>query len=179
LAKKDFDRAIHEFEIALPRDSKNAKLYSDLGAAWLEKARLDTERKGQGQGAEALNRSFENLTKAIELNSHLLEARFNRALCFELMMLPVRAEEEWREYLKGDSTTPWAEEAKLRLKELEERNKRQSMSEEKLLQDFRAAFEHGDDAAAWLIVSQHRTLEPANALIDLFSIGDQANGLSH
>jgi CHAT domain-containing protein/Tfp pilus assembly protein PilF len=171
LAKKDFERAIHEFEIALSRDSKNAKLFSDLGAAWLEKARLDSERKGPGQGAEALNRSFENLTKAIEFNSHLLEARFNRALCFELMMLPVRAEDEWREYLKGDSTSPWAEEAKHKLKELEERNKRQAVSDEELLQDFRAAFENGDDTAGWLIVSQHRDLSGgpiANALINLY-----------
>src|SRR6266852_5277097 len=35
LAKKDFDKAIKEFDEALKGDPKNAQIYSDLGVAWL------------------------------------------------------------------------------------------------------------------------------------------------
>ena len=42
LAKKQFDDAIKEFDEALKGDPKNAKLYSDLGAAWLEKGKIDS-----------------------------------------------------------------------------------------------------------------------------------------
>ena len=170
LARKQFDDAIKEFEEALKGDPKNAEVYSDLGAAWLEKGKLDSEGKDQGLSAEDKARSLENLTKAIELNANLLAARFNRALCYELMLIPGRAEDEWREYLKKDSSSPWADDARRKLKEIEERNKRQPISEEKLLQDFRAAFANRDDAGAWLIVSQHRDLSGgpiANALISL------------
>ncbi len=169
LARKQFDDAIKEFEEALRGDPRNASLYSDLGVAWLEKGKLEAERQEQGKSAEPLNRGFEYLTKAVELNADLLEARFNRALCYELMMLPRNAEEEWREYLKRDASSLWADEARRKLKELEERNKNQAVSEEELLKEFRTAFEKGDDTGAWAIVSQHRDISGgpiANALID-------------
>src|SRR2546427_2666569 len=81
LAKKQFDDAIENFDKALKGDPKNAQIYSDLGAAWLERGKLDLEGKEPGKGMEELGRSLENLTKALELNPNLLEARFNRALC--------------------------------------------------------------------------------------------------
>src|SRR2546427_6989401 len=81
LAKRQFDDAIEDLDKALKGDPRNAQIYSDLGAAWLEKGKLDLEGKEPGKGMEELGRSLENLTKALELNPNLLEARFNRALC--------------------------------------------------------------------------------------------------
>src|SRR5207244_12377154 len=106
LTKKQFDDAIKEFEEALKGDTKNAQLYSDLGAAWLEKGRIDLEKAranskdpSGGTGLEELGRSQENLGKALELNPNLLEAHFNRALCRQYLMLSQQAEEDWHEYL--------------------------------------------------------------------------------
>jgi tetratricopeptide (TPR) repeat protein len=115
LAKGDFDRAIEEFDAAIKGDPNNAQLYSDLGAAWLEKGRRDVDGKERGKGLEELARSFGSLSKAIELNGNSLEARFNRALCFQLQLLP-QAEDEWREYLKRDPNSRWSEEARGNLK---------------------------------------------------------------
>jgi tetratricopeptide (TPR) repeat protein len=130
LAQRDFDKAIEQFDEALKGDSKNAQIYSDLGAAYLEKGKIDLE-KGKtepasseaGKGMEELGRSLENLKRAIELNANLLEALFNRALCRQYLMLPQQAEEDWHEYLKRDSTSAWAEEARRNLQRLEERKK--------------------------------------------------------
>jgi CHAT domain-containing protein len=169
LAKKEFDKAIEQFNEALRADTKNAQLYSDLGAAWLEKGKYDTDRNEQGKSIEEFGRSLENLTKATELNGNLLEARFNRALCYQLMLLPRQAEEEWRVYLKQDSKSPWAEEAKQNLMRLEERKNKASAIQEYLLRDFRTATESKDERTAWLIVSRHRDISGgpiANALID-------------
>jgi CHAT domain-containing protein/Tfp pilus assembly protein PilF len=169
LAKKQLDEAIKEFDEALKSDQKNARLYSDLGAAWLEKGKEESERNEQGKAAAGFARSFDNLKKAIDLDDNLLPARFNRALCYQLMLLPLQAEAEWREYLKRDPSSPWANEAKNKLKQLEDRKHQTSDSEEKLLPEFRAAFQRADDATAWEIVSQHRDFSGGpitNALID-------------
>src|SRR6185295_8495230 len=63
LARKDFDRAIHEFELARASGSSNAKLYSDLGAAWLEKGKIDREGKEPNKGLQELGRSLEYLNQ--------------------------------------------------------------------------------------------------------------------
>jgi len=103
LARKEFDKAIERFNEALKADPKNAQLYSDLGAAWLEKGRIDRDGKEPGKGMEELGRSLENLNKALELDPNQLEALFNRALCEAELTLYVQAESDWREYLKKES----------------------------------------------------------------------------
>jgi CHAT domain-containing protein/lipoprotein NlpI len=163
LAKKQFDDAIKEFDEALKSDPKNAQLYSDLGAAWLEKGKTDVG-KGKadpagslsGKGMEELGRSLESLTKALELDPNLLEALFNRALCREYLKLSQQAEEDWREYLKRDSTSPWAEEAQRRLSLLEEQKNKKAQTNAQLLQSFLAAYESRDEAAAWAALSPSR-----------------------
>lgn len=176
LAKNDFDAAIKQFEAALKADPGNAQIYADLGAAYLERGKIEIERaqsnregSESGKGLEDFSRSLENLNRALELNPNLLEARFNRALCFELQSLPLRAEEEWREYLKKDSNSLWADEARRRLHLLEEQKSKTSQTKENLLQEFLKAFEARDDETAWLIISQHRDVSGGaieNTLID-------------
>jgi CHAT domain-containing protein len=156
LAKKDFDKAINEFDEALKGDPKNAQLYSDLGAAWLEKGKLDREGKEPGKGMEELGRSLENLNKALELNPTLLEALFNRALCRHYLMLSQQAAEDWREYLKRDSTSACAEEARRRLKILEEEKNEKARTGEELLQSFRSAYTSRNEIAAWAALGPGR-----------------------
>lgn len=162
LAKKDFDEAIKQFDEALKEDPRNAQLYSDLGAAWLEKGKIDREDKESGKGIEGLARSSENLNKALELDPNLLEARFNRAIVHQYLMLPNRAEDSWREYLNHDSTSSWADEARRNLKSLQEQKQKSSQTKEQIRQDFRSAYEAQDSERAWEVIRHSR---------DAFSIG--------
>ncbi len=51
LLERDIDKAIEYLEQARKADPKNAQIYADLGAAYLEKAKqeLDTNRDPSGQ----------------------------------------------------------------------------------------------------------------------------------
>ncbi|HEU4770318.1 MAG TPA: tetratricopeptide repeat protein, partial [Pyrinomonadaceae bacterium] len=130
LAKKEFDRAIEQFDAGIKTDPNDASLYADLGAAWLEKGRLDLEAGASGKGTEQLGRSLENLNKALGLNPNLLEALFNRALCEEQLTLYSEAEKDWREYLTRDANSQWAQEARRRLQLLEEKKKKQAQKKD-------------------------------------------------
>lgn len=172
LAKKDFDRAIAKFEEGLRADPNNAQIYADLGAALLEKGKLELERgksdrssSEAGKGLEDLGRSLENLNKALALNPNLLEALFNRALCHQYMMLLEQAEDDWREYLKKDSTSQWAEEARRNLKLLEEQKKKTSQTQERLFEDFLAAYNRQDADSAWTAVS-HSRARTGNTIVE-------------
>src|SRR5215213_866706 len=156
LAKREFDKAIEQFDTAIKSDPNNSQLYTDLGAAWLEKGKLDIYGAEPGKGMEELGRALENLNKAVGINPNSLEALFNRALCEEQMMLYAQAENDWLAYLKLDSQSPWAEEARRRLAALEEKKKRASQTREDLLKNFLQAYEARNDDAAWSALSLSR-----------------------
>lgn len=158
LLQSNFDKAIDYFERAAKAAPNQAQIYADLGAALLERAksRKDGQNNaGQNPGLsqEDLARSLDLLNKALALDPNLLEALFNRALCYENLMLPRQAAEDWRVYLKRDSTSKWAEEARKNLKAIEEREVKLSLTKEELLQDFLRAHAEGNDEAAWRIVN--------------------------
>jgi CHAT domain-containing protein len=164
LAKKDFDAAITEFDEAIKGDPKNAQIYSDLGATWLEKGRIDLEKgkaesasPASGRGMEELGRSLGNINKALDIDPNNLEAIFNRALCHQSMTLSQKAADDWREYLKRDSKSPWAEEARRNLKALEN-SYRSAASPEQILNDFHQAQQQQNDKKAWEIMSQSREM---------------------
>jgi CHAT domain-containing protein/tetratricopeptide (TPR) repeat protein len=155
LAAKRFDEAITQFDLALKSDPKNTKLYSDLGAAWLEKGKADMTGK-EGEGMEELGRAQENLSKALELDPNLLEARFNRALCEEGLKLFWQSELDWQEYLKRDTTSAWADEARERLTRLR-RKSGSARTKEQLYEDFLNAYHSKADDAAWQAFRLSRT----------------------
>jgi CHAT domain-containing protein len=184
LANKNFDKSIEQFEQALNADPKNSQIYADLGAAWLEKGKISLD-KGRanpsspelGKGMEELGRSLENLNKALE-NNPSLEALFNRALAEQYMTLYEQAEQDWREYLKRDSTSLWADEARRNLKKLEERKAKTSGTKKQLIEDFLRAYEAQNDDAAWAAMSLSRA-RTGNGIVealldDLLSL--EANG---
>ena len=156
LAKKEFDKAIEQFDTAIKSDPNSAQLYADLGAAWLEKGKVDTQGADSGKGMAELGRALENLNKALGINPNSLEALFNRALCEEQMTLYAQAENDWREYLNRDSTSAWANEARRRLQLLEEKKKRASVKKEDLFNNFLRAYESRSDDAAWSALSLSR-----------------------
>lgn len=118
LTARQFDKAIDQFNAALALDPSNAQSHLNLGAAFLEKGKLDLG-KTDGRSIEDFSQSVEHLNKGLELNNSLLEGYFNRALAYQYMMRSSEAEAAWKEYLQKDSSSPWAEEARRNLKTLE------------------------------------------------------------
>lgn len=150
LAKKEFDQAIRQFEVALKKsDRDEAQLHSDLGAALLEKGKLESTDEQSGKGTLTLAKSLEHLNRALALNGSLLEARFNRALLYQALKLPQQARADWEKYLEADRTSPWAAEAQQNLELLDKLKKNTAQTRERRYQDFIRAYQEGDEARAW------------------------------
>lgn len=156
LAEKKFDEAIEQFEEALKTDPNNAQIHSDLGAALLEKGKEFQLRGESGKSFENFGRSSEHLSKAVDLKPLLLEALFNRALCKEYLLLYRGALDDWNIYLQKDPNSRWADEARQKIRELEDRPQQQSKNKEELFDEFRNAFRTRDDDAAWHIIATTR-----------------------
>ncbi|MDQ3818242.1 MAG: CHAT domain-containing protein [Acidobacteriota bacterium] len=174
LAEQRFDQAIEQFKKALKTKPDDAQLRADLGAAFLEKGKLDKLNKEEGKGAEDFAESLEHLNRAIELNPTQLEAVFNRALSHMYMGLAEEARADWRLYLEKDPNSSWANEARQYLKQIEseeDRKSKVSQNKEQLLQDFLNAYRTGDEESAWQIISLNRDVSGGsveNALLDAY-----------
>jgi len=101
LAQGRLDEAIKEFDQSINGSKAPAQNFNDLGVAWLEKGDY--------------NRSLDSFNKALQLDGNLQEALFNRALAYEKQSRFDEAKTDWNEYLKRDSTSPWADEARRHL----------------------------------------------------------------
>jgi len=101
LAQGKFDEAIKEFDQSINGSKAPAQNFNDLGVAWLQKGDY--------------NRSLNSFNKALQLDGNLQEALFNRALAYEKQSRFDEAKTDWNEYLKRDSTSPWADEARRHL----------------------------------------------------------------
>ena len=122
LYQRNPDKAIEYLEQAKQADGKNAQILADLGAAYLERGKLELEGASsdasnvkRGKGVEDLARSLEYINQALELNPNLLEALFNRALVHHYQGLDQKAEADWRSYLEKDPNSEWAKEAQQKL----------------------------------------------------------------
>lgn len=163
LTQKEFDKAITQFEEALKGDPNNSRVYADLGAALLEKGKAEIE-KGRspksgaesGRGFEYLARSLQNLNKALELDGNLLEALFNRASLYEAMALLPQAEEDLRKYLEKDPNSKWADEARQKLKVIEQERTKTSSSGREIFQDFLREQESSDEERTWTTVNNYQ-----------------------
>ena len=156
LAERKFDDAIAQFEEALKTDPNNAQLHSDYGAALMEKGKADESSETPGNSVEEIANALQHFTKALELNGNLLEPLFNRSLCLQQLKLLQQAQESWREYLRRDSSSKWADEARQNLKQLEERSYNDIQNKEQLFHEFIDAYRGGDDNTAWTIASQNK-----------------------
>ena len=134
LAKKEFGEAVKNLEKAVQFAPQNAGILSDLGTAYLERSK-SFDRKDDAKSLQLKARALENFEKAIELNPDLPEARFNKAITLQMLQQPNQAREAWRDYLKLDADSPWADEARQRLKSLDAGDE-QSKKAEDVLQIF-------------------------------------------
>src|ERR1041384_503134 len=153
LAEQKFEAATNELKMASEADPQNARLHSDLGAAWLEWGKADRANGETGQSLEAFARSREQLSKALELDGSLLEALFNRALSYEASGLPEEAEADWHKYLEHDPNSQWANEAREHLRSLEQQRS-SVQTDAQMLEAFLVARQQGDDEQAWQLVTR-------------------------
>ncbi len=121
LLQKQFDEAIAEFEEALKKTPDNAQLHSDLGAALLEKGKLERSQDQSGGGKTTLASSQAHLDRALQLNDSLLAARFNRALLYEQTQSWSSALEDWQKYVSLDPNSQWSEQARKKIEEIQRR----------------------------------------------------------
>jgi tetratricopeptide (TPR) repeat protein len=112
LATKHFDEATKHLSLAVSGDPDNAAYRNDLGAALLEKGEYDRRNRREGEGADELGRSLEELERALSTNADFKPALFNRALCLEAMERWRQAEAAWVTYIAKDPNTPWTMDAK-------------------------------------------------------------------
>lgn len=108
----DLTRAIAELDAASGADPRNARILSDLSAAYYVRAERQGRKDDYTQALAAARR-------AIALDSRLLEARFNLALATEQAGSPADARAAWEAYLQQDSSSPWAGEARRHLTDLQ------------------------------------------------------------
>src|ERR1043165_9517295 len=163
LAKKEFDKAIDQFEGSLKDDPNNAQVYADLGAAQFEKGKIEVENSKtnagaaeSGKGMELFARSLASLNKALDLDNNLQEALFNRALLQQSMGLLPQAEADWRNYLEKDPNSKWAFEARNKLTELQQQLKKTSLNKEEIFQKFLKDFNSGDEDRIWMVLSSYQ-----------------------
>jgi CHAT domain-containing protein/tetratricopeptide (TPR) repeat protein len=172
LAGRQFEKAAEQFEKALSLDPNNAKTHNDLGVALMERGK--DRAPGDGTAMQDFGESLEHLNKALELDKSLLDALFNRALLHQYMLLPAAAVEDWRAYLARDPDSKWAEEARQRLKELEQQ-KAGTSDGRQALGSFWDAYEQRDNNRIVSVINRSYTSAGntiANALVDAFLDAD-------
>jgi CHAT domain-containing protein len=101
----DFSGAVSTLESASETYKHDAKVWSDLSAAYL--ARADSPDAKPDDRDRALSAA----TEAVNHDGSLPEAWFNKGLADEGLGLTENAKEDWRRYLELDKSSDWAAEA--------------------------------------------------------------------
>jgi CHAT domain-containing protein/Flp pilus assembly protein TadD len=155
LLKKDFDQALAQLEKSQKLSPENAGALNDLGTAYLEKSKsLPDDAAGR---IETAAKALEFFEEAIKFDPASRAARFNKALNLEALNLPGQAAVAWKEYLRLDSDSPWAEEARNNLKRIESQNQ-ESRTAEEVTEEYTKAFLIRDADRAYKIISRNREM---------------------
>ncbi len=140
LTQQQYPDAITAFQNAL-KFADRAEIHNDLGVAHFELAQTGDQLKR----VEELGLSYEEFTKATELDPNLLEALFNKSLALQKLSMPREAKQSWTIYLQKDSSSPWADEARRNLARIESAQTRFKTDNE-VLSDFLTAFRNREEA---------------------------------
>ena len=134
----------------------DSRIHSDLGTALLEIGNgIPTE--DSAERLRTFARSLEHFNKAIERDTSLREALFNRALVYQQLLLPRQAADDWRKYLEVDPKSRWADEARQNLRRLEEQGQDESHGADRLYNDYIAAYRAGNSEGAWRALGSSRS----------------------
>lgn len=157
LAAGQLDEALTQFARASELDPSNARLQNDIGTALLERAGYNGTDRDPVKGLRDAGESLTHFDKALELDSSLLDALFNRALALERLKAFAEAQEAWAKYLERDSQSRWAEEARSNLERLKARRQGEtSQTKEQVLKEFLEAHRLRDDTRAWRAINRNR-----------------------
>jgi CHAT domain-containing protein len=162
LLKGEIEEAIDQFNRALAYDPSNARIQNDLGAALMESAmrkrqRLEALSDHRSQSGEQLSveilsdlsRANEHFSQALQKDSGSTEALFNQSLCLERLGLIDQAMESWEKYLRLDSESQWAAEARAKLEALKKQKDRTFFDGDRIFRNFLDAYEAGDEEGIW------------------------------
>jgi CHAT domain-containing protein/tetratricopeptide (TPR) repeat protein len=126
----------------------DANTLAALGAAY---AMLGDANHEFGDYKQAVN----YLEQSLQLEPNSLEARFNRAVVLEKLLLYPEAATEWEAYLKADAASGWATEARQRLaavlQKLGDREKKLGQVRDDPAYFLKLAGANQADSEAWLI----------------------------
>jgi CHAT domain-containing protein len=148
LLRGEFDEADKQFSLAVKEAPRNARLQADLAALYYERSKHEDP-------FPLLAKALEHSTMAIELDAKLAEAWFNRALCHEAMALFTDAQADLERFLELDANSPWAEEARERLKKLRARPNNSAERERGAQTEFLAAEAAGDTEILRRLANDH------------------------
>jgi CHAT domain-containing protein len=103
--------SVKSLETATEMEPTKGRFWNDLSAAYLAAGKkLDRP--------DLIGKALSAAEKAISIEPSLVDAYFNRALALEELPLQNEARLAWQEYLRRDSTSPWAQEARRRIARL-------------------------------------------------------------
>ncbi len=156
LAQGKLKEAGDQFELALQGNDQNAQLHNDQAVLLMAKSRAATGGAESGEEIEQLAIALEHFNRAVELDPNLSEAVFNRALLFNQMLLPQRARDACQQYLKLDTYSNWATEARMNLQHIGEGEFQPESSQtlSQLVQSLRQAHQEKNDELAGKILGQ-------------------------
>ncbi|HKG92753.1 MAG TPA: hypothetical protein VKA84_12705, partial [Gemmatimonadaceae bacterium] len=109
------DRAVAALERARRQAPRDPGLLNDLAVAYLALGERDQQLRAMLQALDAVGR-------ALDLDSTLAAARYNRALILERLYLEATAREAWTRYLAAERRPDWRAEAESHLRRLRERD---------------------------------------------------------
>ncbi|HRH40346.1 MAG TPA: CHAT domain-containing protein [Pyrinomonadaceae bacterium] len=164
LTQAKYNDSIKELETAVKLDDKNAKFHNDLGSALFEFGKSKKENFLVNIG-----RANEEFSKAIELNSELLESLFNKALTLQELNAPQQAKAVWEQYLQKDSNSKWSGEARKNLERIEQSQTSLNRKKEDVLNDFLNAYHNQDEKTVWKIHNSTKGFFTGVSLIEQLS----------
>jgi tetratricopeptide (TPR) repeat protein len=109
LVAGDADRAVQTLEQATRERTTDARLLSDLAAAYLV-------RGERTKNPEDNSRALATANRALEIDRLLPEALFNRALALERLQMNADARKAWEAFVSIDDRSGWGDEARARLR---------------------------------------------------------------